>query len=63
MGKDKYANPSFQPTGGAPSLKGNNHDIPAPAFYADIVVGPPSDGIQKNPSVNNPSSAALVNAL
>jgi len=28
--------------------------MPAPLCRAAIVVGPPSEGIQKNPSVSNP---------
>lgn len=36
------------------TTKGMSQEIPDPLCRAAIVVGPPKDGIQKNPSVSNP---------
>jgi len=36
------------------TTNGKSHEIPEPLCRAAIVVGPPNDGIQKNPSVNSP---------
>ena len=36
------------------TTKGNSHEMPEPLCRAAIVVGPPKEGIQKKPSVNNP---------
>jgi len=36
------------------TTNGKSHEMPDPLCRAAIDVGPPRDGIQKKPSVNNP---------
>ena len=36
------------------TTNGRSQEIPAPLCRAAMVVGPPKEGIQKKPSVNNP---------
>jgi hypothetical protein len=61
-GRIRYLIAASHPIGGAPSISGNSHAEPAPAFCAAIEVGPASDGIQNQPSDKRPSSAALDSA-
>jgi hypothetical protein len=60
------ANPSSQSSPQQPQqpgCRGERAARPRTARRAVMVVGPPSEGIQKKPLVSSPSSAALVSAL
>ena len=50
------------PIGGAPSTSGKSHERPLLVWPGASATGPPSDGIQKNPSVSRPSWAAFESA-